>query len=264
MNESARKLSEIYGFRNRFWRKSYRKLLPEMKRIRRELITESLEPLAKAASHAVSFETEEVRRQEFNLKLAEAWNRKRILGPVRLKGGQKIVYKNAISIVNLDGSVDLERLKSIQQVIKLTEQSVLMHKGSSIGSEDLVSLLEQAAMRVTDENIDVIESILNSSAGRIIGGIIPGFPLLVTIAGQFDRIQRGEFSDLWRELIAESTKRAGRFGLKRGLDLLRASAAVTPVSVLLDVGVDRVTLQDALAARLKQRTETLKSLTQKV
>lgn len=261
MVESARKLSELYGFRNRFWRRSYRELLPQLKDLRRKLISESLEPIAIAIRASIPQNRDE-RSNQFFMTLAEAWNRKRVLGPIRLKGGQKVIFKKALSIVNLDGSVDLEKLKSIQPVFKLVESSVLEFEKNQITETEIELLLEKASTRITDENIDVIESLLNSSAGRILGGIVPGFPLLVTFASQFDRIKKGEFSDIWREIIAESGKQAGKAGLKRLMGILRASAAVTPASILLDVGIDRVSLQDALARRLEQRTETLKSLTQ--
>ncbi|MCB1170053.1 MAG: hypothetical protein KDK25_06955 [Leptospiraceae bacterium] len=262
-SEAFQTLKKRYGIRNRFWRKSYRRLKPGLNRLYEEAIISRYRPLTQSILVAREQPDPHFRRQIFRMRFVELLQETRRIGPLYLEPGQscqlprKEKKEEGPLILNSDGSLDLELR---EQVLAYFEAGVELLM-EDLPEETLKERLKVLISRFEEPPQGApINKMMNSTWMRVLSQLVPGFPLIGVILTEMDSGNGVDWKTLGNRLLGRAARDGAHIGLKRILHYFRAPGAFLPVSFLLEQGMDRSELLGYLSLRVERKKRQLRQM----
>ncbi len=211
-------LKKRFKIRNRFWRKSFYRLKPEIDKLYLKSIIKNYFPFRIALSKTLTklnqkkidideIETIYLNHLVFYLNLYK--HRGLILNPDQKARLVKIKNKVYINIINKDASEDPEKRKKIQE-INHRILSFLKHR-EKYNNKDLdVIFMDLIEPKISNlfikSDFNLIQDFVESPIGKMLNQLIPGLNLLLEIQRQKELIKKQDFIQIANHILFEQIK----------------------------------------------------------
>ena len=277
--DSYNKLKRIYGIRNRFWVRNIDELTPLVKDAHRRALVQNHKALVialKATERALRSQNKSKPDHIFFRRFARSFQYLRRVGPFLLRSGQRIELlekgdRVSLTIRNQDGSLDatfrrrlLTALEPIENDINLTDTIDLIDQPQGDWVTQILEKHLPFEYQPATNDTDMIEEILQSPAGQLLGNYLPGLPLLMKLYKERSRIKDGEWLTVAGEMLGDGIKSTWQELTSFIMSQFQATAQVAhPLSFLLGITIDRSILlkkQSDAVERAQKRIEELHPL----
>ncbi len=253
-------LKRKFGIRNRFWRKSYKRLKPGLNRLYDEALVSRYRPLTQAVLESLEIKDPASRKEFFAREFTELLQRGRRLGPLYLQPDQiaqmprKPKAGGGPAILKADGSPDLELR---EQVLAYFEKGIEL-LDQDLSADAVQSRLKEMIAKFEEPPEGApISKMMNSTWMQVLSSLVPGFPLIGVILTEMDGQKELDWKKMGNRLLGRAAREGANLGLKRALRSLRAPGAFLPVSFLLEQGMNRSELLGYLALRVERKRKQL-------
>ncbi len=209
------KIKKLLGIRNRFWRKKYTILEPEIKNIYIKSIVKNYFPFRLAFGKFILKLYNKNYTDEYDLKKFYYKHLVKFLNLYKIFESQLlfkyIEHKNqiTISVVNPDGTIDTELRKNIieisEKIISSKEQIMLAEKiNSELIDEYFVNILKpQYFDFFSNKKSDIFSQLMESPPVKILNSVIPGLSFLIEIQKLRNELQTEDIYVLSRKIISQ-------------------------------------------------------------
>lgn len=218
----------------------------------------------------------------FEVIVRDKLNNGEWVGDVHLHPGQHAILASRanqpgwdLKIVNHDGSNDqllqLKATSSLSHIKSALEQHPDIHviatsdvfdSGSQLSDELLHHLTNSG---IADDQLrELVQHVVDHAdgSGELLQALVPELPFILIFSSELNNVLRGRTRryDALKQGISRSAKSGAVMSVVRGLEFVGASTGVTlPVSILMRLGITRVSIFNRLTSRLEGRVRELQS-----